>query len=251
MKVLSSYSLKGGVGKTAAAVNIADYAARNGIKTLLMDLDPQGAAAFYFRVKPAKTKLGKTLLSGPASSIRDHIRESDYPNLDILPAHQNFRKFEALLADSNKAGKRLRSILDKLGKDYQLLVLDCPPGLGYLSEAVLHASDIVMVPIIPTTLSERAFEQLTDFIKQKGLTKTDIRPFFSMVQAQKSLHRRTIPRMLTRYPQFLRTPIPFSKDVENMGERRAPLSRFAPTRPATRAFSMLFDELFPEQRHQR
>lgn len=250
MKVLSSYSLKGGVGKTAAAVNIADCAARSGLKTLLMDLDPQGASAFYFRVKPAKAKLGKTLFTSPTSSIRDAIRESDYPNLDILPAHQNFRKFEAILAENGKGDKRLRRLLNKLGKDYDLLVLDCPPGLGYLSEAVLKVSDIVMVPIIPTTLSERAFEQLMDFMKQKDVEASGIRPFFSMVQVQKSLHRRTIPRMLSRYPQFLRTPIPFSKDVENMGERRAPLSRFVPTRPATRAFSMLFDELLPEHPQQ-
>lgn len=242
MKVVSCYSIKGGVGKTATAVNIAYMSAQAGYRTLLVDLDPQGASSFYFRVKPAKKQRGKRLID-TSQTLLKQIRASDFENLDLIPAHMSFRNFDALLSQLKKSNNRLGKTFNKLSDDYDLIILDCPPTISYLSEAVFTASNIVFVPVIPTTLSERTFEQLLAFFKKNDYSKKSIIPFFTMAQPQKKLHKTTMQSMKNRYPRFLKTAIPFSVDVESMGEHRTPVGVFARHRPANRAYQQLWGEM--------
>ncbi len=244
MKVIACYSMKGGVGKTASAVNLAYLAARQGYRTLLIDLDPQAASSFYFRVKPARKKWGKRFFQA-YEELLQHIRASDFEALDVLPAHLSFRNFDVALAGLSKRGKRLKRILKGMKDNYDLIILDCPPSIGLLSEAIFNAADTVLVPVIPTTLSERTLEQLMEFFSAHAFPKSRIIPFFSMVQVQKTLHKSTMKRMRGRYRRFLDATIPFSRDIENMGEHRAPLDTFARNRPANQAYQNLFDEIRP------
>jgi len=236
--------MKGGVGKTATAVNIAYWAAKSGIKTLLIDLDPQGASSFYFRVKPTKKNWGKRFFKAYKDLIQ-HIKASDYDKLDIIPAHLSFRNFDATLGSINKRKNRLRKILKGMKGEYKLIVLDCPPSIGHLSESVFTASDLIFVPVIPTTLSERTFEQLNYFFDKYDYPKKKLYPFFSMVQAQKALHKKTMENMTNQYKQFLKTQIPFSIDIERMGEHRAPVDTYARSKPANRAYFELWKEMLP------
>ena len=242
MKVVACYSMKGGVGKTASAVNVAYWAADSGLKTLLIDLDPQAASSFYFRIKPSRKKWAKRFFKAYGELLKQ-IKASDFENLDVIPAHLGFRKFDAHLATLSKRTKRLRRILKGLSDQYDLAILDCPPSIGYLSEAIFDACDRILVPVIPTTLSERTFEQLLEFFGNHSFHRKRITPFFSMVQRQKSLPRQTMKRMRGCHRQFLQTVIPFSSDVEKMGEHRAPIDDFAPNAPANHAFRSLFDEI--------
>ncbi|SMF01426.1 chromosome partitioning protein [Alteromonadaceae bacterium Bs31] len=244
MRVISCYSMKGGVGKTATAVNIAYWAAKSGIKTLLIDLDPQGASSFYFRVKPTKKNWGSKFFKAYKELVQ-HVKASDYENLDIIPAHLSFRNFDTMLGDYNKRTARLRKILKGMSKEYKLVVLDCPPTIGYLSESVFTASDLIFVPVIPTTLSERTYEQLNQFFKKFNYKRNRLVPFFSMVQMQKVLHKRTMETMRSRYNNFMDTIIPFSIDIENMGEHRAPVDTYARSRPANKAYFSLWKEMIP------
>ncbi len=242
MKVVSCYSIKGGVGKTATSVNMAYMAAESGLRTLLIDLDPQGASSFYFRVKPSKKQQGRRLLNASQTMFKQ-IKASDFDNLDIIPAHMSFRNFDALLSQLKKSNNRLNKTFAKLSSEYDLIVLDCPPTISYLSEAVFTASDVIFVPVIPTTLSERTYEQLLDFFRKEGFPKKRIVPFFTMVQSQKSLHKNTMQNMHNRYTRFLKTTIPFSVDIESMGEHRAPVAVFAKHRPANKAYLDLWKEM--------
>ena len=242
MKIVSCYSIKGGVGKTATSVNLAYMAAADGYRTLLVDLDPQGASSFYFRVKPAKKQQGRRLIDA-SQSLFKQIKASDFDNLDVIPAHLSFRHFDNLLGQLKKSNNRLKKTFGKLSKEYDLIVLDCPPTISYLSEAVFTASDVIFVPVIPTTLSERTYEQLQDFFKKNDFPKKRIVPFFSMVQAQKSLHKSTMKSMKNRYASFLKSRVPFSADVENMGEHRTPVGEFAKHRPANKAYLALWKEM--------
>ena len=241
MKVISCYSMKGGVGKTASAVNLAYLAAKSGLKTLLIDLDPQGASSFYFRVKPSSKKWSERFL-GAYEDLLKTIKASDFTNLDIIPAHLSFRNFDSLLSGVKQRKNRLKNILKGLGKEYDLIVLDCPPSIGNLSEAIFVASHLILVPVIPTTLSERTFEQLLDFFDDNDYKKSKITPFFSMVQSQKNLHKLTMETMSSKYA-FLNSIIPYSADVENMGEHKAPIDVFAKLKPANFAYIKLWTEV--------
>jgi chromosome partitioning protein len=108
---------------------------------------------------------------------------------------------------------------------------------------VFKVADRIIVPVIPTTLSERTFDQLQNFFKDHNFKKKKLVPFFSMVQQTKKLHKETILRMRQQYKGFLNTAIPFSTDIEKMGIHRAPVVTYARSRSATKAYSQLWNEL--------
>jgi chromosome partitioning protein len=242
MNIISCYSIKGGVGKTALAVNLAFALQRAGFRTLLVDLDPQGAAAFYYKVGPAEhfeLKNAKRM----ADLLRQNIRESDYPGLDVLPSNLAYRNFDLMLDRLKKSKKQLRRMLKTLRKDYDLLVLDCPPNITLLSENVFGASDMILVPVIPTILSERTLNQLVEFFKEKELPGESLLPFFSMAQAQKTMHREIMASLRERFPSFLSTVIPFASEVEKMGLHCRPVMEYAKSSPSAQAYRSLCAEI--------
>lgn len=243
MKTIACYSNKGGVGKTATSVNLAYAYARSGRNVLLCDLDPQGASGFYLRVKPSK-KLTETRLFEDVDRFTKSIRASDFDGLDVLPANLTFRDFDVFLSRMRNKRSRLKKALMAAGSDYDVIVLDCPPNFSTLSENIFKAADQIVVPVIPTTLSERTFEQLISFFEKQKLPKKKLRAFFSMVQRRKVLHLETMDVMRKLYrKRFLQTTIPFAADIERMGQHRAPVSLYAGSSSASRAYQDLFAEL--------
>ncbi len=239
MKIIASYSNKGGVGKTASSVNLAYAFAKAGRSTLLCDLDPQGASSFYFRVKPSK-KLKDTAFFTDVKRFTSSIRASDYDNLDLLPANMSYRDFDIFLSRMRNSRSRLKKALKSVNADYDVIILDCPPNISLLSESVFKCSDHILVPVIPTTLSERTLQQLYEFFEQHNFRKKKLMPFFSMVQRQKKLHRESIKRISKQYKNVLANEIPFSSDIEKMGVHRAPVASYAPRRPAAVAYDELW-----------
>ena len=246
MKIIACYSMKGGVGKTASAVNIAYWAAKSGLRTLILDLDPQGASSFYFRVKSSPKKDWGSRFFKAYGQILRQIKASDFDKLDIIPAHLSFRHFDVLLQQLRKRQNRLRQALKGLKKEYDLIILDCPPTISKLAENIFTAADLILVPVIPTTLSERTFDQLTAFFKQENYSRKKLIPFFTMVDARKQLHKQTAIAMRKRYKRFLRNEIPFSTDVEKMGKYRAPIDTFAHDKQANKAYFALWKEIHQE-----
>lgn len=241
MKTAAVYNNKGGVGKTAAAVNVSFLAARSGLRTLVWDLDPQGAATFYFRVKPKVRGGGKSLVK--TGLLSDRIKGTDYENLDLMPADFSYRNLDIRLEHAKKPEERLRKLLKPLRPEYDLVILDCPPSISIVGEAVLRASDALVVPVIPTTLSLRTLEQLLDFCKRRDFGRLNLMVFFSMVDRRKKLHEelmRTIGRM---HPGVLRAFIPCATQVERMGVFRDPVACFAPSCAAAQAYEDLWSEI--------
>lgn len=242
MKVVACYNIKGGVGKTATAVNLAHVAARDGARVLVVDLDPQGAATFYFRVKPKVKGGGKGLVSGKRD-LDDLIKATDYDRLDLIPADFSFRNLDLMLDAEKKSKKRLAKLLKPLAGDYDFVVLDCAPSVSLVSEAVFHAADAVVVPMIPTTLSLRTYEQLGAFRDEEKLADLELMPFFSMVDRRKRLHREVVDQFPHRHPEALGVSVPYSSVVERMGTERAPLGAFAPKSAAAAAYEAIWAEV--------
>lgn len=242
MRVLSIYSIKGGVGKTSTAVNLAYLSAAAGARTLLWDLDPQGASSFYFRINP-KIKGGvKKLLRGK-TEIDGLIKGTDYPRLDLLPADFRYRNLSLSLEHAGHPKKRFRRMLAQLEDQYDTVFLDCPPSISLASEAVFSASDALVVPIIPTTLSLRTLSQLARFVKENSAKKLRLLVFFSMADRRKRLHLDIMKDLPARTKGMLKTVIPYASEVERMGVEQQPVCAYAPRSRSAKAYEALWQEL--------
>jgi chromosome partitioning protein len=242
VKTVATYSIKGGVGKTTTAVNLSFEAASTGARVLLWDLDPQGAATFFFRVKP-RVKGGVSRLLGSRGKLAGSIKESDVAGLHLVPADFSLRHLDLHLADGTGSTASLTALLEPLTEDYDVGILDCAPGITLGSEAVFHAADVLLVPTVPTTLSVRTLEQLTGFLDGDTDDGPEVLPFVSMLDRRKTLHRELIESLATVEPPFLSTAIPNASVVERMAVHRAPLGEISPRSKARKAFTDLWTEL--------
>ena len=237
MRVIASYNLKGGVGKTTAAVNLAYLSAAQGHRTLLWDLDPQGAATYLFRVRP-RVKGGSPKLVRGSRPMLDAVKATDFADLDLLPADFTYRHMDIDLNGRPKPQRTLRRLLSPLRHEYDYVFLDTPPSLSLVSENVIRASD----------LRPRAAHP-------HGLVGTHVRPARRLRQrpgrgqaggAGLLLDARSPAHAAPRDPRapfptersdMSTVAIPSASAVEQMAVRRAPLMAFAPRSPAALAFT--------------
>jgi chromosome partitioning protein len=244
VRIYATYNIKGGVGKTTAAVNLACLAAANGLRTVLWDLDPQGAASFMFRVKPRVKGGGKALVRGKRP-LDDAIKGTDFGDLDLIPADFTYRTMDLLLNGSGgaKPVRQLSRLLAPLAAEYDAVFIDCPPGISLVSENVLHAANVIVVPLIPTTLSVRTFCQLTEFVAEFNGHRPDVFAFFSMVDRRKRLHREITGDFSAERQEVAHAVIPALSVIERMSVERSPVTVFAPRSSAARAYRALWAEL--------
>ena len=241
MSVVAVYNMKGGVGKTTAAVNLSYLAAAAGQRTLLWDLDLQAASSFAFRIRPRVAGFGKKAWAN-GQALSEAIRETDYSNLDLLPADFAYRKLDRLLHRLGNPARVVTALLDTLRRDYDTVFLDCPAGFSLLTEGIFAAADVVLVPSIPTVLSLRTVAQLIERVGRAD-SPSELAVFLSMVDGRKAPHRRVCEWAACHPEIFLTGQIPYASVVEQMAFRRMPLAVFAPRDCATSAFAGIWAEL--------
>jgi cellulose biosynthesis protein BcsQ len=151
---------------------------------------------------------------------------------------------DLLLDDQKKPVRRIGQLLEPFSGEYDVIFLDCPPSVSLVSENILHAADTLIVPLIPTTLSVRTLDQLTEFAAGLDGHRPDIRAFFSMADRRKKLHREIMVSLAERRDVAL-TAIPSLSIIEQMSALRTPVTAFAPKSAAARAYRALWDELRP------
>lgn len=236
MAVVAIYSVKGGVGKTTFAANLAWCAAiHSSRRTLLWDLDAAGGAGFLLGVDPKKKKRAQSIISKELDPAK-LIRKTAYPRLDLLPADESIRALDVQLAEIGKKN-RIAKLTADLMKDYDRLVLDCPPVLNELSSQIVRAADLILVPIPPSPLSARALEIVREEVNAEGKKAPPIMPVFSMVDRRRTLHRSAMEGA-GDWPA-----IPSSSAIEQCATHQAPVGVFNPRSPAARAFKKLWTDV--------
>lgn len=233
MSSIAVYNLKGGVGKTTTAVNLAWCSTvLSSRRTLLWDLDPQGAATHLIGDDSAVKDEARSIFARDVSALK-LVRPSRIAGLDLLAADHSLRGLDRMLFEIGKA-KRLKKLLDGLDKAYDRIILDCPPGLSETSDQVLRAADLVIVPIIPSPLSQRAFVEVKTYLDGKSGRHAPMLPVFTMVDRRRALHKQA----LEDYPNW--PVIPMASAIERMAEERLPVGAFDPKNPAAQAYARLW-----------
>jgi len=234
--IISIYNSKGGVGKTTLAVNLAwASAALSSRRTLVWDLDAQGAASYILGQEPG-AKSAKSSITRDADVSR-LIRPSNAEGIDVLPADESLRTLDYAFHDLGKR-KRLAKIAEGLGGDYDRIIIDCPPGLTDTSDQILRASDLVVVPVIPSPLSQRTLDVIKQHVGRKKGPKVTLAPVFSMVDRRRALHLAEIERH-SGWPV-----IPMASAYEKVSDERRPIGELLPrSSPPVEAIADLWRRL--------
>lgn len=233
MASIAVYSVKGGVGKTTFAVNLAWCAATiSRRETLLWDLDPSNGSGFLLDVD-AKKKRSATSVFDLDDTPTRLIRKTRYSNLHLLPADESIRTLDRQFHQIGKK-KRLAKIVEGLAKEFDRVIFDCPPVLNEVSAQVMRAADLVIVPLPPSPLSQRALEQVVAEVKGAGKKHPPILPVLSMMDMRRNLHKET----REAHPKW--PMVPLASAIEQCATLQEPVGAFAPRSPAARAFAKLW-----------
>jgi chromosome partitioning protein len=235
MAVIALYSVKGGVGKTTLAANLAWCAAAHSCRrTLLWDLDPAGGAAFLLGVDPPTGAMAaRVFADGEPERL---IRRTPYARLDLLPADESLRDLDGLFATLGKR-KRLAKLSAGLMQRYDRIILDCPPVLGEVAGQVLRAAGLVVLPLPPSPLSLRARGTVEAAIRQRTKSGVRLLPVLSMVDRRRALHRELLAAEAD-WPA-----IPLASVIEQGAVERRAVGELAPATPAAAAFAQLWTRI--------
>ena len=242
LRIISVYNIKGGVGKTTTAVNLSYLAAAEGARTLLWDLDPQGASTYTLRCEPKIDGGARDIVDGekPLWSL---TVETDYRKLHLIPSDFSYRHMDTMIDEYKQATKHLLRLMRPLRDEYDYLIIDCPPGMTLVSENIVRASDAIVTPILPSPFSIQMLDTLVQFINSRSWADVNVLPFFSMVDRRKNLHKQVTESLRDDYPMIMRTEIPYSSEIEQMSLRRAPIPSYSPKSLSGRRFTALWSEI--------
>ena len=168
--VFSIVNQKGGVGKTTTAVNLATALSITGKSCLVIDLDPQGNASTGFAVPSDRRKPGTYEVLTQRIDMIDAIKATEINGLGVVPSRVDLANAEHEISETTENKEYiLKNAIEKLPKQYSAIIVDCPPGLGFLTTNALAASDKVLIPLQCEFYALEGLSQILRVIKQVNM----------------------------------------------------------------------------------
>jgi chromosome partitioning protein len=232
-KIFAFVNQSGGVGKTSLVVNTGYHIADHGHRVLLIDMDSQASLTKYFSLEPReldKTVFDAIIDGSPLPIHKDHF------GMDLVPANKNLVGVDSQLAGVQGREYRLKEAIEKVGSDYDYVLIDCPPSLGLLSVMSLIAANYVLIPIKTNEKGLEGADDLRETISvvlQRGNPRLQIAGAVPTMYDSRKIHdRRTLEVIEELFGKYTLHPaIPTATDFDNAWRAREPLAVFYPKHP--------------------
>jgi chromosome partitioning protein len=248
------FNQKGGVGKSTITSNLAAISASKGLKTLLIDLDPQGNSTQYIlgrSAQPVENSLADFFDQALNFKIRprrsdEFVMATPYENLDLLASHPSLEELQVKLESRYKIFK-LREALDEMQDRYDRVYIDTPPALNFFSRSALIAADSVLIPFDCDEFSRRALYNLMDTL---GEIRADHNPALGVegivvnqFQPRASLPQKLVAELLEEGHPVLSTCLSSSVKIRESHEAAMPMIHFMPSHKLSQEFLAIHHEI--------
>jgi chromosome partitioning protein len=160
----------------------------------------------------------------------------------VIPADDSYRDLDLVIDGARKSTQRLAKVLGSVTADYDVVILDCPPGASIVAENAIHVADLVVLPLVPSPLAMRSLDQVEGLVASTA-KKTPVLGFLSMVDRRKNAHRQALQSLPASRPEVIEVFVPATVVVERMGMELAPVATYAPSSEAARSFAALWVEV--------
>lgn len=250
-KILAITNQKGGVGKTTTSVNLASSLSYLGKKVLLVDVDHQANATTYMGINRANLKYTIADIFQEKADIRDIIQSVESVNVDIIPARYELGNIESSLIDHDNKDFILSNALEQVKKDYDYVIIDCPPSLGVVTINALMASDSVIIPVQCEFLALDGLTQLLNTIRmiqtkqkynKKTLTIEGV--LLTMLDTRSNIGYEVINEVKTYFKEkVFKTVIPRNVKVSVAPSYGLPVTEFSPRSKGSLSYQNLAREM--------
>ena len=239
---------KGGVGKTTSAINIGAYLAEAGKSVLLVDFDSQGNLSTGIGIDEKTAKPGVYELISGLASLDAVIRPTSVNGLSVIPAGIDLAGAAVELIDQEERDFFLSRALEPARKQYDFLLIDCPPSLGMLTLNGLTAADAVLIPM---QCEYFALEGLTHLLKTINRLQKNLNPsldiggiFFTMYDSRTNLAQQVIKEVSAYFKtKVFSTIIPRNIRLSEAPSHGLPISRYDPFCSGAKAYKSLAQEV--------